>query len=69
MKLRPYASGSNYLEFLKAAPAGSWGVEVGAGHFQFLDNPTFVQRAVCEEGTAGQAPAPSCHTPPPLCTC
>ena len=27
----------------------------GAGHFQFLDNATFVQKAVCEEGLASDA--------------
>lgn len=42
--------GSNYLEFLKEASPDSWGVEVSAGHFQFLDNASFMQRAVCEDG-------------------
>ena len=47
--------GSNYVDFLREAPRNSWGVEVRGGHFQFLDSPSFVQRAVCEEGTAGDA--------------
>ena len=47
--------GSNYLEFLREASEDSWGVEVRAGHFQFLDSAGFVQRAVCEEGTAADA--------------
>jgi hypothetical protein len=48
-------TGSNYLEFLKQSSRDSWGVEVRAGHFQFLDNASFVQRAVCQEGTADDA--------------
>ena len=45
--------GSNYLDFVRESSENSWGVEItGAGHFQFLDNATFVQRAVCEEGFA-----------------
>ena len=47
--------GSNYFDFLKEASHDSWGVEVCAGHFQFLDNASFVQRAVCEDGTAADA--------------
>ena len=48
--------GSNYLDFARAASGDSWGVEIaGAGHFQFLDNATFVQKAVCEEGLASDA--------------
>jgi hypothetical protein len=49
--LRRYSKGSNYLDFLREAPAGSWGVEVQAGHFQFLDNPNFIERAVCSKGS------------------
>ena len=41
--------GSNYLSFLEQSNPKSWGVEVRAGHFQFLDSATLVQRAVCEE--------------------
>jgi len=48
--------GANYLDFARAASGDSWGVEIaGAGHFQFLDNATFVQRAVCEEGRASES--------------
>lgn len=47
--------GSNYLEFLREASEDSWGVEIRAGHFQFLDSAGFVQRAVCEEGVAADA--------------
>ena len=48
--------GANYLDFARAASGDSWGVEIaGAGHFQFLDNATFVQKAVCEEGLASDA--------------
>ena len=48
--------GSNYVDFVREASADSWGVEIaGAGHFQFLDNATFVQRAVCEEGFASES--------------
>ena len=49
-------AGANYADFARAASGDSWGVEIaGAGHFQFLDNATFVQRAVCEEGHAPDA--------------
>ena len=44
--------GSNYIDFLRESSRDSWGVEVRAGHFQFLDNASFVQRTVCEDGTA-----------------
>ena len=57
--------GSNYLEFLREASEDSWGVEIRAGHFQFLDSAGFVQRAVCEEGTrrrrAGAGTEPGAH--------
>ena len=44
------------MDFVREASADSWGVEIaGAGHFQFLDNATFVQRAVCEEGFASES--------------
>ena len=49
-------AGANYFDFARAASGDSWGVELaGAGHFQFLDSATFVQRAVCEEGRASDA--------------
>ena len=49
-------AGANYFDFTRAASGDSWGVELaGAGHFQFLDSATFVQRAVCEEGRASDA--------------
>ena len=49
-------AGANYFDFARAASGDSWGVELaGAGHFQFLDNATFVQRAVCEEGRASES--------------
>jgi hypothetical protein len=48
--------GSNYFDFVREASGDSWGLEIaGAGHFQFLDSATFVQRAVCEEGYASES--------------
>ena len=48
-------TGSNYLTFLENANPVSWGVEVSAGHFQFLDSATGLQRAVCGEGSVADA--------------
>ena len=48
--------GSNYATFLDASRRGdTWGVEVRAGHFQFLDSAGLLQRAVCLEGSAADA--------------
>ena len=49
---------SNYAEFFAASPSGAvsqdhppWGVSCGAGHFDFVDETTFVQKVICPEGT------------------
>jgi len=49
---------SNYAEFFAASPSGAvsqdhppWGVSCGAGHFDFIDEATFVQKVICPDGT------------------
>lgn len=51
-------SGSNYVEFFDASPRGlvaeghlPWGLSCGAGHFDFIDEATFVQKVICPDGT------------------
>ncbi|KAK3246996.1 hypothetical protein CYMTET_43495 [Cymbomonas tetramitiformis] len=42
---------ANYQKFFDAAPAPSWMVTLkDAGHFQFVDSRSTVQRSVCAEG-------------------
>ncbi|OUS44292.1 putative submergence induced protein 2 [Ostreococcus tauri] len=49
---------SNYEQFFAASPSGAvardhppWGISCGAGHFDFVDEATFVQKVICPEGT------------------
>ena len=49
---------SNFAEFFAASPSGAvardhppWGISCGAGHFDFVDEATFVQKVICPEGT------------------
>jgi len=51
-------SGSNYAEFFAASPRGvaakghdAWGFSCGAGHFDFIDEATFVQKVICPDGS------------------
>ena len=51
-------SGSNYQDFFAAAPRGAaargrhdpWGFSCAAGHFDFIDEATFVQKVICPDG-------------------
>lgn len=44
---------SNFQHFYSAAPSAAWSVELGdAGHFQFLDAQSPLQKAVCGAGAA-----------------
>ena len=51
-------SSSNYEQFFAASPSGAvssehppWGVSCGAGHFDFVDETTFVQKVICPDGS------------------
>ncbi|GFR52302.1 hypothetical protein Agub_g14839, partial [Astrephomene gubernaculifera] len=47
---------ANYRRFFSACTGAAWEVGIQeAGHFQFLDSPNGLQRALCPTGSAGDA--------------